>query len=87
MSKQKGKRPMTNRLIYLMQLGSLALLWVFVGTICYWILNLIAMAWRLHDVPNASLSISLVAVSVFITIACVLTYVFVGIQRGQEEER
>ena len=70
-----------------MQLGSLVLIWIFVGAICYWVLRLIALAWRLHDVPQASLGISLVAISVFIIIASTLTYVFVGIQQGREEEK
>ncbi len=78
---------MKNKAMYALQCASLALIWIFVGTICYWVLHLIAVAWRLHDAPNASLAISLLAISVFITIACVLTYVFVGIQRGREEER
>ena len=78
---------MRNKPIYSLQCASLALIWIFVGTICYWVLHLIAVSWRLHDAPHASLAISLLAISVFIIIACVLTYVFVGIQRGREEER
>lgn len=78
---------MTNKIIYLMQLGSLVFIWIFVGAVCYWVLHLLAVARRLHDVPSASLGISLVAITVFIMIASTLTYVFVGIQRGREEQR
>jgi hypothetical protein len=37
----------------------------------------------LHDVPSASVGISIVAIPVFLMGAAILTYVFVGLQRGR----
>ena len=46
-----------------------------------WILNLLLLSIELDDVPGASVGISIVAIPVFITLAAVLTYVFVGLQK------
>ncbi|HLG18463.1 MAG TPA: hypothetical protein VI895_01440 [Bdellovibrionota bacterium] len=73
------------KILFFSQLVSLAGIWVFVLGISVWILHLIRMANKLHDAPTASVSISLVAIPVFLTGASVLTYVFVGIQRGGKE--
>ena len=70
-----------NTAIYVAQLLSVLLIWVFVLTITLWILNLIMLAIELNDAPGASVAISIVAIPVFITLASVLTYVFVGLHR------
>jgi arginine exporter protein ArgO len=72
----------TPRWIYLLQVASVAVMWVFVLGISGWILHLNRLSHRLHDVPSATVAISIVAIPVFITGASVLTYVFVGLQRG-----
>lgn len=52
---------------------------VFIGGIITWIGHLIRTAWRLRDVPSASIGISLVAVPVFLTLLGVVLYVFWGL--------
>ena len=69
------------RLIFLAQLLSVLFIWVFVGMITVWIINLIQLSIDLNDVPGASVAISIVAIPVFIVLASVLTYVFVGLQK------
>ena len=72
----------TPRWIYALQVASVAFMWVFVIGISAWILHLNRLSQRLHDVPSATVAISIVAIPVFLTGAAVLTYVFVGLQRG-----
>jgi len=72
--------------IYIMQVTSVSLIWVFVIGVAIWIFNLIRVAHDLNDALNASLGISLVAVPVFFTLASILTYVFVGLQKGRNSE-
>lgn len=52
---------------------------LFIGGIVTWIAHLIRTAWRLRDVPSASIGISLVAVPVFLVLLGVILYVFVGL--------
>ncbi len=73
----------TPRWIFWLQVASMAYIWVWVLGISAWILHLIRLAVQLHDVPTASVGISIVAIPVFFTVAAVLTYVFVGLQRGR----
>jgi hypothetical protein len=68
-----------------LQLASVAAIWVFVLGISSWIVHLLRLSRKLHDVPSASFGISIVAIPVFLTGAAVLTYVFVGIRRGRED--
>ena len=56
-------------------------MWIFVLGIAFWIINLLKLSLELDDAFGASVGISLVAVPVFVTLAGVLTYVFVGLQR------
>lgn len=70
--------------IFGLQIASVSMIWVFVLGISAWILHLLRLSHRLHDVPSASVGISIVAIPVFLTGAAVLTYVFVGLRRGME---
>ncbi len=70
-----------NKMIFAAQLVSLLLIWIFVVAITLWISNLIILSIELNDAPGASVAISIVAIPVFITLASVLTYVFVGLHR------
>jgi heme/copper-type cytochrome/quinol oxidase subunit 2 len=72
--------------IFTFQVASVALIWVFVLGISAWIIHLIRLSQRLHDVPSASVAISIVAIPVFLTVASVLTYVFVGLRRGRRDD-
>lgn len=71
----------SQKLIYLAQVASVSLIWVFVIGIGIWIANLISLSLELHDVPGASVGISIVAIPVFFTLAGILTYVFIGLQK------
>ncbi len=73
----------TPRWIYALQVASVGVMWVFVIGISGWILHLNRLSHRLQDVPSATVAISIVAIPVFLTGASVLTYVFVGLQRGR----
>ena len=59
---------------------------LFIGGIIAWITHLIRTAWRLGDVPSASIGISIVAIPVFLTLLGVILYVIVGIlgDRGEQ---
>jgi hypothetical protein len=74
--------PPVPRWIFGLQVVSVACIWAFVLSISWWILHLLQLSHQLHDVPSASIGISIVAIPVFLTGAGVLTYVFVGLQRG-----
>ncbi len=74
----------THRGIFWLQLASISAMWVFVLGVSYWIVNLLVLSHRLHDVPSASVGISIVAIPVFWTGAGVLTYVFFGLRSGAE---
>jgi hypothetical protein len=52
---------------------------LFIGGVVTWISHLIRTAWRLKDVPSASIGISLVAIPVFFTLLGVVLYVFWGL--------
>lgn len=77
----KQSRWTSQKLIYLAQVASVSLIWVFVIGIGIWIANLISLSLELHDVPGASVGISIVAIPVFFTLAGILTYVFIGLQK------
>ncbi len=78
-----------SRLIYMFQIASLSWIWIFVIGVSWWIIRLIVISIRLQDFPNASVIISIVVIPIFISLASVLTYVFVGLQKNklsQEKE-
>lgn len=52
---------------------------LFIVGLISWIGHLIRTAWRLQDVPSASIGISLVAIPVFLTLLGVVLYVFWGL--------
>jgi hypothetical protein len=67
--------------VFIAQVVSVSLIWILVVGIIVWIINLISLSLELHDVPGASLGISIVAIPIFVTLAGVLTYVFIGLQK------
>lgn len=69
-----------------LQVISISLIWVLFTGIAAWIVSLIRESLRLHDAPDASVGISIVAIPVFFTLAAVLTYVFIGLRKGRVEE-
>ncbi len=76
----------TPRWILTLQILSVSWIWLFVLGISIWILRLLREAIRWHDVPTASVAISVVAIPVFLTGAAVLTYVFAGLRRGARQD-
>lgn len=76
---------MTNKTIRIMQILSLAYIWVFVLAVDLWILSLLRVAQRLNDAINASVAIGILAIPLFIVIASILTYVFVSLQKHRDE--
>lgn len=54
---------------------------LFICAIITWITHLIRTAWRLGDVPSASIGISLVAIPVFLVLLGVVIFVFWGLLR------
>jgi cytosine/uracil/thiamine/allantoin permease len=77
---------MNKKMIGRLQILSISLIWLLFTGIAVWILNLIRESLRLHDAPDASLGISLVAIPVFFTLASVLTYVFIGLRKGRRKD-
>lgn len=71
---------MTNKRIFILQVVSIGLIWVFVLAVDIWIASLLFVAHELNDALNASVAIGLLAIPLFLTIAIILTYVFVGLQ-------
>ena len=80
------RRRLSGRIIFILQLSSVLLIWLFVIAISLWITNLIILSLELNDAPGASMAISVVAIPVFLTLAGILTYVFIGLQRGRNKE-
>ncbi len=77
---------MHKRWIEVLQFLSISLIWILFTGIAVWILTLIRESRKLHDAPDASVGISLIAIPVFFLLASVLTYVFIGLRRGRKEE-
>ena len=77
---------MNRKLIDRLQILSLSLIWLLFTGGAVWILNLVKESLRLHDAPDASLGISLVAIPVFFTLSSVLTYVFIGLRKGRKKD-
>jgi flagellar biosynthesis protein FliP len=77
---------MNKKIIEVLQIVSISLIWLLFTGIAVWIVTLIRESLKLHDAPDASVGISIVAIPVFFTLASVLTYVFVGLRKGREED-
>lgn len=71
--------PVAERTVRAIQRGLVAAAVLFIGGIVTWIAHLIRTAWRLGDVPSASIGISLVAIPVFFTLLGVILYVARGL--------
>ena len=68
-----------------LQVFSIVIMWIFVAAIDIWILSLLFVARELNDALNASVVIGIMAIVLFLCIASILTYVFVGLQRNQHD--
>jgi hypothetical protein len=72
--------------IRILQIVSITLIWIFVLAIDTWILSLLFVAKELNDALNASVAIGILAIPLFLAIASILTYVFVGLQKYRVKE-
>ena len=77
---------MNKKTIEVLQIVSISLIWLLFTGIAVWIVTLIKESLKLHDAPDASVGISIVAIPVFFILASVLTYVFIGLRKGREED-
>ena len=77
---------MHKKTIKTLQIASLTYIWIFVIAVDSWIISLLRVAQKLDDALNASIAIGIVAIPLFLTIASILTYVFVGLQRYRIKE-
>jgi cytosine/uracil/thiamine/allantoin permease len=77
---------MSRKTIETLQIISISLIWVLFTGIAIWIVTLIKESLRLHDAPDASVGISIVAIPVFFLLASILTYVFFGLRKGRKED-
>ncbi len=78
-----GRLSAFDRKVRTLQWAMAAMIVVFIGSIIVWIAHLIRTAWRLHDVPSASIGISLVAIPVFLVLLGVIVSVFWGLLRDR----
>jgi len=79
--------PVSERLVRTLQWVWLGGAFVLVGGIIVWIVQLIVASWRLDDVVQASVGISLVAIPIFIVFMGVVFYVFWGVAvHGRKRE-
>ncbi len=76
---------MSPKTIRILQILSLAYIWVFVLAVDIWILSLLRVSQKLNDAINASVAIGIVAIPLFLVIASILTYVFVSLQKHRSE--
>ncbi len=76
----------TTKVIYTFQIISISLIWMFVFGITWWILRLLITSINLRDAIDASVGISILVIPIFITLAGILTYVFIGLQRNRREK-
>lgn len=74
------------RIVFFFQIASLMGIWFLFMGIVFWLANSMKLAIEFHDAPRATLGITVLAMLVFITLAGVLTYVFVGLQLGKKKE-
>ncbi len=76
----------TAKTIFLLQILSISLIWIFVIGITWWILRLLIISINLQDAIDASVGISILVIPIFLTLASIITYVFIGLQRNKSEK-
>lgn len=81
-----GQRSPFDRTVRVFQLAIACFTVLFVSSIVVWITHLIRTAWRLDDVPSASIGISIVAIPIFLVLLGVIVSVFWGLlsERGPQ---
>jgi uncharacterized membrane protein (GlpM family) len=83
----ENQAPVSDRLIRRLQWIWLGGAFLLVGGIIAWIVHLIVTSWRLDDVIQASVGISIVAIPIFLVFMGVIFYVFWGVAlHGRKRE-
>ncbi len=82
--KNSNKKYFLNK-IFIFQTISVTLIWVLFIGIVLWVSNLVHLSIFWHDQRGISISISLVALPIFFTLASVLTYVFIGLHKEEKK--
>ena len=80
------KEHKTAKAIYIIQIFSISLIWMFVFGVTWWILRLLIISINLRDAVDASVGISILVIPIFITLASILTYVFIGLRQNRYEK-
>jgi len=79
--------PVSDRLIRRLQWIWVGGAFLLVGGFIAWIVHLIVASWRLDDVIQASVGISIVAIPIFLVFMGVIFYVFWGVTlHGRKRE-
>jgi membrane protein implicated in regulation of membrane protease activity len=73
--------------IRVLQFFTICLMWLFTLGVLVFVPWLVFVAARWNDAPHWSLTIAVVMMPVYLTVAATLTYVYVGLQRGAPKER
>ncbi len=81
------KENKSDKIIFIFQIISISLIWVFVFGITWWILRLLTISIALQDAIDASVGISILVIPIFITLAGILTYVFIGLHKNRIEKK
>ncbi len=76
---------MNNKTVFSFQVLSISLIWILVLSITTLCIHLIHVAYMMHDAPDATVAISILAILVFWTLGSVLTYVFVGLHKEEQK--
>jgi ABC-type maltose transport system permease subunit len=74
----------SDRVISLLQYGSMLGIWALLMFIIWWLWNSIKNAFEWHDAPTATIIITFIAMIIFILLVSILTYVFVRLRFGTE---
>lgn len=74
------------KIIFLLQLVPVILVWSIALGFSVFIIYLINLSGELKDVTSVAVGVSLVAIPLLLTMASVLSYVFVGLRRGRKKE-
>lgn len=82
-----GRRWAPDQMVRVVQWAMAGAAVLFIGGVVAWISHLIRTAWRLRDVPSASIGISLVAIPVFLTLLGVILYVFWGLLGDRDQPK
>ena len=77
---------MSDRTIYIIQLITLSFNWMLAVGVTWLFIHLVGVSNEVQDAQTASISISIVAITIFWILAGVLTYVFFALHRHERDD-